>query len=66
MAFNKYLCRAIAESGFAFEDVAIFADMLSPNLIRFVKNGEIPSPGLQQRLAEVLGKRVEDLWPPEE
>ncbi len=66
MSFNKYLCRALGESGFAFEDVAIFAGMLSNNLVHMVKDGTEPDESLKHRLSDILGKPVNELWPDKE
>ena len=62
MSFNKKLCRAIAKSGFRFEEVAIFAGMLANNLVYMIRYGSHPDEPLKQRLSDILDKPVDELF----
>ncbi len=66
MQINKSLVRAIAESGLDFEDVAIFAGMLSNFLVRMVQGKMKPDRELKYKLSDILGKPVNELWPDKE
>jgi hypothetical protein len=63
MNINKRLVRAIAESGLDFEDVAIFSGILSTALVGCVQGKATLDQETMGRIADVLGKSVEELWP---
>jgi hypothetical protein len=60
---NKSLVRAIAGSGLDFEDVAIFAGILTPKLISFIQGKDKPDVELKKRLSIILDKPSAELWP---
>ena len=66
MRLKKALIRAIAESGFDFEDVAIFSGILSNHLVKMCHGNETADDDLKKRIATVVGKPVLQVFPPEE
>ena len=63
MKINQNLCRALAQCGFDYEDVGIFAGVYGNIIVRLIQCDFIPDPDLKQTLADILDKSVEELWP---
>ena len=59
---NKKLVKAIAKSGLAFEDIAIFSGIFANELVKMVQGGTVPEKEIQRRIATVLDQKPEELF----
>lgn len=66
LKFNLNLLLAIERSGFSLEDIASLAGIYEHVLVTLIQKNLRPDRELQVRLAFILGKPSEELWPVED